>query len=388
MKNINYIDNEPKLKKMCNRLASEKYIAVDTEFLREKSYFSKLALIQIAVTDSVYFVDPIAIDNLSPLFDIFRSPDTLKVFHAAGQDLEALFHRQQCVPSPIFDTQIAASLLGQGEQMGYAALVRRLLNIELKKGAARTDWMKRPLSPNQLQYAADDVRYLLQIYPILADKLEALGRQGWIESELIELTNPDRYEVNPDATWMKVKGAGKLKPNQLNVLKHIASWREITAMKKNIPKRWVLSDEALLDISITQPCDAAEITDNRLLKGKISQRNIEAILSAVARASREPKSHWPQSLNRKPPTPKEEATIDILMAVCRLQAEQHQLSPGQITSRGELLKIIRNERELPLFKGWRLKIAGETVLDVLKGDYILFCSQGEATLSLKTDTPL
>lgn len=384
MNDMHYVDTEQKLKEMCDRLCSESFIAVDTEFIREKSYFSKLALIQIALTKGVYFVDPLAVDDLSPLFEVFEHPEIVKVFHAAEQDLDTLFHRRQSIPSPIFDTQVAASLLGLGEQMGYAALVKRLLSIELSKGASRTDWMKRPLSPEQLRYAADDVRYLLQLYPILNDKLKALGRQGWIENELVDLTDPARYEVDPDTTWMKVKGMGKLKPNQLNVLRHLASWREMTAMRKDIPKRWVLSDEALVEMAITQPDSSKGINNSRLLKGRISQKSVGEILSVIARASREPKSHWPESLNRKRPSPKEEATMDMLMAVCRLQAEQHQLSPGQITSRGELLRIVRNERELPLFKGWRLKIAGERVMDVLNGDYILFCTAGKATLTLKS----
>ena len=384
MENPLYIDERRRLEDVSDRLNAEPYIAVDTEFIRERSYFSQLALIQIATEESVYVVDPLAINDLSCLYEVFVNPDVLKVFHAAGQDLESLYHHQKRVPAPIFDTQVAAALLGLGEQTGYAALVRRLLDVELKKSESRTDWMKRPLSSKQLRYAADDVRYLYRLYPILVDELEALGRRGWIESELLDLTDPGRYEVDPDKTWMKVKGAGKLKPNQLNVLKHLASWRESTAMKRNIPKRWVLSDEALIDISKLQPEDLKGLNNSRLTKGKITPQRAHTLLSVIARASKEPESRWPESLNERRPSPKEEATMDLLMAVCRLQAERHQLSPGQITSRGELLKIIRNERELPLFKGWRLKVAGERVLEVLNGDYILSCAEGSVTLTLKS----
>jgi ribonuclease D len=380
MTDIIFVSTRDALDAACRVFEPLPWIAVDTEFQREQTYFSMLALVQIATPDSIYCIDPLAIDQLDSLGEILTRKTITKVFHAAGQDLEAVFHKLGIVPSPVFDTQVAAALLGLGEQLGYAALIRQLIRVELSKTQSRTDWMKRPLSDAQLRYAADDVRYLREVYPLMQDSLHRLGRAGWVENELLAVSDPALYAPSPETVWTMVRGAGKLGRKQLNILRHLAKWREHEAIKRNRPRRWILTDDVLLDLALQHPKDETELKAVRLLSGKTAKRHIATLLGLIAKALDEPQEEWPKSLNRERPSPREEATLDMLMAVVRLQADMNRLSAGQIAARGELLRLIRGERDLSLLGGWRKEIAGEIVLDVLQGKQLLKCQNGKVVL--------
>jgi ribonuclease D len=367
MEDIIYIEDSQALEAACQKLNGFEWLAVDTEFIREKTYFPQIALIQVAHDDLIYCIDPLAIADLSPLFKVLENPAITKVFHAASQDLEIFYMLRAKVPTPIFDTQVAATLLGMGDQIGYAALVNELLGIELDKSHSRTNWMQRPLRSKQIRYAADDVRYLSQLYPVLVNKLEKLGRLEWMTDEQTRLLDPATYQPDPQTSWQRIKGAGKLEAKPLNVLKHLAAWREQEAIQKNRPRRWILSDGVLLGLANQQPTTHEQLLLDQQLTDKIVERYASKLINVIAKACNEPKENWPAAKRRKKPSPEEQATIDLLMAVVRLCADEHQLTPKQITSRSELLKLIRGEQNLPLLKGWRLKIAGQAVVSAYQG---------------------
>ncbi|MBN1379117.1 MAG: ribonuclease D [Gammaproteobacteria bacterium] len=363
MDDVIYIEDQQALRDVCGQLCGCNWLAIDTEFIREKTYFPQLALIQITNTELIYCIDPLAIDDLSALYELLENPAITKVFHAASQDLEIFFHLRQCVPQPIFDTQVAASLLGLGEQIGYAALVEKVLNIELDKSHSRTNWMQRPLQSKQIRYAADDVRYLSRLYPLLYKKLEKLGRIDWMDSEVARLQNPATYKPDPPNCWQRVKGSGNLKRKPLNILRHLAAWREHQAMQANRPRRWILSDEVLINLATHQPMDRDQLLQVPLLDSKIAERHATDLLGLIDQAQNETEENWPAVRYRKKPSAQEEANLDLLMAVIHLRADEYRLSSTQITSRSELLKLLRGERDLPLLGGWRLKVAGQAILD-------------------------
>ena len=380
MEDINYIADYKLLKKICLGLKDSKWLAVDTEFIREKTYFPQLALLQITDAETIYCIDPLAIDDLTPFYELIESEKIIKVFHAATQDLEIFYHKRKRVPQPIFDTQVAAALLGLGEQIGYASLVKKMLSVELDKSHTRTDWTQRPLQDEQIHYAADDVRYLSNIYPLLVNKLDKLDRLTWMDSEQIRLQDKKNYQPDPDNSWQRIKGAGKLRRQQLNVLRHLAAWREQQAIQFNRPRRWILADKILLDLAMLQPKERTQLAQIRMLESKLAERYAEDLLHAILQAQNESKESWPDMPRPEKPSAQEDATVDLLIAVAHLRAEEYQLSAGQITSRSELLKFVRGEENLPLFKGWRLDIAGQVIKDTFHGKMQLVCDQGRTVL--------
>ena len=380
MNDVHFIADRQALNDICVQLRDSAWLALDTEFIREKTYYPQLALLQVSNGESIYCIDPLAIDDLLPFYTLLENTAITKVLHAASQDLEIYYCQRGCLPGPVFDTQIAASLLGLGEQIGYATLVKKLLNIELDKSHARTDWMRRPLHDEQLRYAADDVRYLSRLYPLLYSKLEKLNRLRWLDDESERLLNPATYTPDPPNSWRRIKGAGKLRRKQLNILRHLAAWREQQAIQNNRPRRWILSDEALLNLAMLRPADHEALLRVRLLERKFAERHAAELLALIKQAADETEDNWPRLDHSRKPNAHEEATIDMLMAVAHLCADEHQLSPGQITSRSELLKLVRNERNLPLLNGWRLHVAGEKILNTYLGKLQLVCEQGRIAL--------
>ncbi len=380
MKDVTYIANRELLSALCRNLGDSAWLAIDTEFIRDKTYYPRLALIQIANTDSIYCIDPLEIEDLTPFFELIENQTIIKILHAAAQDLEIFFNLRERLPRSVFDTQIAASLLGLGEQIGYAALTKKLLGIELDKLHTRTDWFQRPLGEEQIRYAADDVRYLGQLYLLLSEKLKQLDRLNWMDSEQERLLNEQCYRPNLEYCWQRIKGAGKLKRRQLNILKHLAAWREQQAIQSNRPRRWILNDNVLLSLAIQQPADPDQLTAMRLQDYKLVERYTNELLEVIQVGQKEAEETWPVLHRAGKPSAQEDATVDLLMAVARLLAEEQQLSPGQLTSRSELLKFIRGERNLPLFNGWRQKIAGQTIRDTFEGKLHLVRENGRTSL--------
>ncbi len=343
-------------------------MAIDTEFEREKTFYPELCLLQIANTEMVAVIDPLSVENLQPLFDLIYDRSITKVFHAARQDLEIFFNLQGAVPQPLFDTQIAAPLIGYDEQMGYANLVNHMLGIALGKAHTRTDWKRRPLQKAQLQYAADDVIYLGQIYCLLMKKLEEKNRLTWLDDDFSALCDGNLYQPDAETMWMKNRGAKKLKGKKLCALQQLTAWRERKARTENRPRNWLIRDDTLLNLAQLQPQTISEL---ERLKGlgdrQIKKYGVE-ILKIVSAAGEIDPPLQADPKRRKPLNIQEEAQIDVMSAIVRLIAGDNSLHPNILAPRKELEKFVRNDPDSLLLKGWREHLIGNDLRAFLQGE--------------------
>ncbi len=373
---IQYINTPDQLTILCEQIRKESWLALDTEFLREKTYYPKFCLLQLATPEWVACVDPIALSNLDELFDVLYSADIVKVFHSCRQDLEIFFQASGKLPSPIFDTQVAAPLLGFQDNPGYAMLVSSFLGVNLNKAHTRADWSKRPLTPAEIEYAADDVIYLCKIYQIMVQKLTELDRIDWLIQDFADLSNPDHYKVDPEKAWFKVKGKNKLTGKQLSIIQTLAAWREKTAQAEDRPKSWLLRDELLFDLAKLQPETVTELAGVR----GINERSVNRYGKELCQLITDAKNRPPQSLNDKDrsakKTQQEEAILDILTALVRVRAEENALNPSILATRKDLEDLLLNgDEELPLLHGWRFSMAGKELVGLIKGELLLGIDQ-------------
>lgn len=365
---VDFIDSVPRLRQFCTALRGADWLAVDTEFLREKTYYPKFCLLQIACGPHVACIDPLALDTLDPLEDLLFDPAVTKVLHASRQDLEIFYHLWNRLPGPVFDTQIAAPLIGLAEQISYAGFVAELLGVSLGKSHTRTDWSLRPLSEAQLRYAADDVIYLGAAYQALRGRLEALGRLTWLEDDFAALLNPALYETPPDQAWQRIGGSHQLRNRQLAVLQALAAWRETTAREQDIPRAWVVKDDAMLDLARLSPKTPEDL---KRIRG-LEERTLKRYGHLLCRTIREAQDLTPPPMELKARsarrTPEEEALLDLLTAVVRLRADQHTLNPAVLASRKDLEQLLDEPEESRLLKGWRKAMAGEELMAILQGE--------------------
>lgn len=362
-----YIDTPQALADFCQAIAGCTWLALDTEFLREKTFYPQFCLLQIAAQGQVACIDPIALDDLGPLLEILYDPNVVKVLHAARQDMEIFYQRYGRLPAPVFDTQIAAPLLGYADQIGYGGLVNDLLGVQLEKGHARTDWSRRPLSAEQLQYAANDVVYLAQLYPELHARIERLGRLDWLAADFIALCEPSLYEMPPETAWQRLGGAFKLKGAALSVLQSLAEWREHTARRQNLPRGWILKDDSLFDVARLQPQNLEQLGSLRGLGERFIPRYGEEVCGVVRDAlKRTPVK--PPLKPRPTVTPEREALLDFLGAVLRLLAERHSLNPSVVASRRDLESLIDGSEATKLREGWRYHLVGQELEALLRGE--------------------
>ena len=379
--NYEFVDTQEALQHCCEQLAKHHFIAVDTEFLRERTYYPILGLIQLATPDYVACVDPLALDNLDPLKQLLFDTSITKLFHAGEQDLEIFFRLWGDIPKPIFDTQIAATLIGAGESIGYAALVNKLLDVELDKSHTRTDWLHRPLSQKQLNYAAYDVIYLAQLYPIMHEQLEDLGRLDWLTDDFATLSSKDKYTVDPEQMWQKVKGVGKLKGSALVTACKLAAWREQQAIQKDRTRKRILSDDALLDLARVQPKKDSDLKRFRHLQHSSIQAQMKELLKVIEDALKLPREQWPVIDRKRPLNPDQDALLDSLMTIVRLRASEERVASGAMASRKEMERLVRGERELDILAGWRKKLVGTILLDFMDGKYVLYCKNQKLELT-------
>ncbi len=362
-----FIDNHQDLVQFCAQLSGSPFIAVDTEFVRERTYYPQLALIQISNGELIACIDPLAIDDLTPLKTLFADPRTTKVFHACSQDMEVFYHLFGELPTPLYDTQVAATLQGLGDQIGYAALVQDMLGVELDKSHSRTDWLQRPLSDKQISYAEDDVRYLAQLYPMQHQQLKELGRLAWLDDDFNLIGDPQRYRPNPASAWLRVKGINKLRGVQLAILEKLGVWREERAMEKDQPRRRIAGDETLLDIAKLRPKSLQALAKLRDMPESLVNKQGEALLQCVSLAETMPKESWPKLNLPQRLDSAQEALVDALQAIMKLNAQQYQINITTLTSRKELDELVRGERELPILQGWRRHHGGEQLLEFMEG---------------------
>jgi ribonuclease D len=369
---MHIITTTTELAAFCERAAQTPYVTVDTEFLRERTYYSKLCLIQLAYRgdgkiDAV-LVDPL-VDGLSlePLLELFRNPDVVKVFHAARQDLEIFYIDHGVIPEPLFDSQVAAMVAGFGEQVGYETLVRKIAKQSLDKSSRFTDWSRRPLSDSQTAYALADVTHLRVIYEFLRKKLAETGRDRWVEEEIATLLAPETYVTKPEDAWQRVKTRSNA-PRFLALVKELARFREAYAQERNIPRSRVFKDDALVELASTKPKDLADLGRSRLLlrearKGEIAN----GILEAVHRAQSMPKDQLPSQDDSRPSPQVNPALADLLRVLLKAKTEASGVASKLIATSAELDALASGDRNVPALQGWRHEVFGHDALRLCDG---------------------
>lgn len=371
-----YISTNEDLRIFCDHARSFPAIAVDTEFLRERTFHAKLCLVQVATPDQSVAIDPLAIDDLTPLSELMADVDTLKVFHACSQDMEVLNHALGVLPAPIFDTQIAAAFLGERAQCSYANLVHSFCDVTLPKTASLTDWSRRPLAPEQIEYALDDVRYLIEAYHVIAERLHALGRTAWVRDETRPLADPAHYRADARCAYKRVKRVNSCTRRQLAVARELAAWREMRAERRDVPRKWIMSDEVLVALCRRAPTTAE---DFRRVRGteQLSPRDVEAALAAISNGLRCPQANLPNlSRAHRTPTPEQESVVDIMYALIRLVSERSDVATSIIASRDDLLSYIDHPERSRLREGWRFELVGLLIDDLLRGNIGLTVKDG------------
>ena len=362
---ILYVDDNEKLQKLCDSIKDAPLLILDTEFIREKTYRAKLCLLQIATDDIVACVDPIALSDISALMNIINDKNKLKVLHSARQDYEIFFDLTNQLPQPLFDSQLAASLLGYGEQVGYGSLVQKVLGVQLDKAHTRTDWSKRPLSDAQIRYASDDVVYLRELYPILKSQLVEQGRENWLDDEFDALCQPELFVTRPEEAWNRVKGVNRLRPRQLAAAKNISEWREKVAIKKDRPRRWILSDDILLAAAQLLPKNISQLESIANIKKAVIDNSGETILGCVKKALELQETDLPTIKKPTRLSADQEIIADLLLTSLKLIASKQNISPANISNRKMIEKLILGERDIALLQGWRNKLAGEKLQNLL-----------------------
>ncbi len=367
------ITTTAELAAFCNELKGQPFIAVDTEFMRETTYWPKLCLIQVASPDTEACIDPLADGlDLAPLLDVLRDPSILKVFHAARQDVE-IFNNLDAMPTPLFDTQVAGMAAGFGEQIAYDALVRQMLKIELDKSSRFTDWARRPLSDNQLTYAIADVTHLATLFPILRDRLDKAGRLAWVEEEMKALNDPAAYDVDPEKAWRRLRPR-KTAAKYLAVFKAVAAWRERTAQTRDQPRGRILKDEAIDELATQAPTSLEGLNTLRSVpKGFGGSKFGPDLLAAIKAALADPEGYAPVLEKAGPPPPASAgAVVELLKVLLKARAEEAGVASKLIATVSDLEKIAADdEANTPALKGWRLEAFGSDALKIKRGELAL-----------------
>jgi ribonuclease D len=355
----------------CGRMGNEEYVTVDTEFLRETTYYPKLCLIQVAGADEAALIDPLSDDlDLSPFFALMANEKVLKVFHAAKQDFEILHQLAGALPHPVIDTQIAAMVCGFGDQVGYEAIVRKLAGASIDKSSQFTDWSRRPLTTKQSHYALSDVTHLRTVYEKLKVQLAETGREKWLDDELDTLTDPATYIVNPEESWRRIKARIQNK-KQFGVLMSIAAWREREAQSRNVPRGRILKDEALAEIAIQMPHKPEDINQLRLVsKGTANSSMGVAILKAVAEGhARDPKTIPDFKGRNDEMSPAAQAAAEVLKLALKVACENDGIAVA-----------VDDNADVPLMHGWRREVFGNLALDIKHGKACIGMKDGRAVL--------
>ena len=377
------LETTPDLAAFCNRMASEKFITVDTEFLRETTYYPKLCLIQIAGADEAVLIDPMAPGmDLASFFELMADQNVLKVFHAARQDFEILIQLSGAVPTPVIDTQIAAMVCGFGDQVGYEAIVRKLVGASIDKSSQFTDWSRRPLTSKQALYAVSDVTHLRVVYEKLQAMLHETGREGWLDDEIETLTSPETYRVEPEESYKRIKARIQNK-KQFGVLISIAAWREREAQTRNVPRGRILKDEAVAEIAIQMPQKPESIIELRLVsKGTANSSMGAAILKAVAHGlARDPKTIPDFKGRGDEMSAAQQAAAEVLKLALKVACETENVAPKLLASASDIDAVaIDDNADVPLLHGWRREVFGNMALDIKHGNACIGMENGRAVL--------
>ncbi|MDT9597714.1 ribonuclease D [Sphingosinicella rhizophila] len=383
------ISDSDSLKSLCQRLSRSHFVAVDTEFMRENTFWPDLCLVQIGNSEEAAAIDPKADGiDLTPLLDLLvENENVLKVFHAGGQDLEIIYNLTGKTPHPLFDTQIAAMALGLGEQVGYSNLVESLIGKSLDKGARFTDWARRPLDKRQIDYAIGDVTHLATLFPKMLEKLRRTGRGAWLDQEMERLGDPSNYENDPDRAWKRVRIASR-RPEVLGRLKALAAWREQEARGKNLPRGRIMKDETLADVASHPPADQEALARVRGLSPAWKANEIGArMMTALAAAEPLGADELPARDERSPGLGKEGALVaDLLKLLLKIRSRESNVA-ARLVARSEDLELLAAGRRdgLAILEGWRFDEFGRDALDLVEGR-LAFGVRGGKLVMTRTET--
>jgi len=370
----------------CRRMAKEPFVTIDTEFLRETTYYPLLCVAQMASADEAVVIDALAPGiDLSPFYNLMANEKVMKVFHAARQDIEIVWHAAKLIPHPIFDTQVAAMVLGYGDSISYDQLVQRITGDALDKSHRFTDWTRRPLSEAQLRYAISDVTHLREVYLKLVEDLLQRGRAEWVEDEMRVLTSPETYRLEPENAWQRLKTRVR-KPKELAVLIEVAAWREREAQARDVPRSRVLKDEVIADLAVHAPTSAENLTHLRSLpKGFERSRWGEAIIAAVARGLARDTKTLPRPV-RIQSAANGAAVVELLKVLLRMVSERHHVAAKVIATVDDLERVAADDTaDVPALTGWRRELFGEKALALKHGKLALTMENGRVAVVERRD---
>lgn len=376
------ITTTPALHDLCRTLSSADFITVDTEFMREQTYWPKLCLIQVASDDVEAIVDPLAPDlDLAPLWSLMADTSIMKVFHAARQDIEIVHIEAGHVPAPVFDSQVAAMVCGFGESISYINLVKKVTGADLDKSSRFTDWSRRPLTEKQLSYALGDVTHLRDIYRYLRKELESTGRASWLDEEMGTLTAPETYEQNPETSWRRLKLKVRNR-KALGVLMELAAWRETAAQEQDVPRQRIIRDDALYDIANQSPTTVEQLAGLRSLSdGFARSARAREIIAAVGRGLERDPATVPPLSQGQPLSAEATATLELLKVLLKSAAARHRVAPRLIADSGDLERLAReSEPDVPALTGWRRQLFGEDALRLKNGELALTLQSGDVRI--------
>ncbi len=371
-----YINSDQALADFCTSIKQCQYCALDTEFIREKTYYPILALIQLATENAQACIDPLAIRDFSPLVELLRLPTMLKILHSPSQDLELFYHNFDALPAPIFDTQVAAAVLGFANQIGYADLVSRICGVQLDKKYTRANWSKRPLSEGELDYAMDDVRYLIEIYQKLTAQLNQKGRLDWVNDDFERMIEPQTYQTDVSTLWKRLKGVQKLKGIALNHADQLCRWREKRAMEKDRPRRWIMKDEDIVDIARFKPKTEKDLNQIGNLSADYIRKIGPEILQVLAESEQMDAALYPRHSDFVRLDNEQQALADCLMAICRVLTEQNEIAISSAISKKDIDELVSGRRDGKILSGWRNQMLGRHLVAFLDGEVDLKCVNG------------
>lgn len=373
-----YVDTPEALRALVDRFRQAPLVGIDTEFMRERTYFAKLCLVQVSTAEESAIIDPLAVTDLSPLCELLTDRNVLKVLHAGTQDLEIFYRICEESTAPVFDTQVAATLAGFPQQVGYGALVHELLGVKLDKGDTYTDWGKRPLSATQVEYALNDVRYLPEVHRLLTERLDDGNRLAWLADDFSDLEAEETYRLDETSLWRRVKRVSSLNRRQLAIAREVTAWREREAMRRDVPRRWVLGDESIVEVARRAPATVDEAYAIRGVGDKVGRGAMNGLLAAVQAGAACPEDDLPSLPKRKRPNGDVDGAVDLMVALVRLRARQNGVAMPLLASRDDLERLAAGERDSsPLLEGWRRTMVGNELVELLDGVISLSVSDGE-----------
>ena len=373
------------LRAVCSRLSKAGFVTVDTEFMRDSTFWPILCLIQLAGPEDEVIVDPLAPDiDLAPFYALMRNPKVVKVFHAARQDIEIFYHEGDTIPDPLFDTQVAAMVCGFGDSVGYETLVKRLAGGEVDKSSRFTDWSRRPLSEKQLNYAIKDVTYLRTIYEVLAKRLTQTKRARWVAEEMSVLQNPETYAMRPENAWKRVKGRFR-GTRGLAVLVEVAAWRERQAQERDMPRSRIMKDDALAEIATQIPRSLSDLDGLRAVpKGFSNSRSAASLMEAIERGLAMKEEDIPVVEGTEPLPPGIGPLVELLKVLLKIKCEEHDVAQKLVANVADLERIAAHaEPDVPALKGWRRELFGEDALRLKRGE-LAIGANGRKILLIET----